>query len=135
MTDTELLVLLDRRERCQLAKDEFHHRDHLAVAAAYLYANNFEAALARMRTSLMRFAAHHGVNGLYHETLTRFWLLKVEQRLDRQQCLCESVRKIQEQLADKELPLRFYSKDILNSSAARSTWIEPDLQPVNTIEP
>ncbi len=47
----------------------------------------------RMRTSLKRFAAHHGVTGLYHETLTRFWLRQVEMRLDRGRCLRDSVEK------------------------------------------
>ncbi len=87
MTDAEILTLVDRLERCLLGKEEFHHRDHLAVAVVYLYTSDLETAMDRMRSSLKRFAAHHGVNGLYHETLTRFWLLQVEQRLDRSQCL------------------------------------------------
>jgi hypothetical protein len=36
MTDAEILTLVDRLERCLLAKNEFHHRDHLAVAVGYL---------------------------------------------------------------------------------------------------
>ena len=131
MTDAEVLTLVDRLERCLLAKDEFHHRDHLAVAAVYLRAYDFETALARMRTSLQRFAAHHGVAGLYHETLTRFWLLQVEQRLDRRLALCESVRRIQERLPDKGLALEYYSKDMLNSPDAKMRWMEPDLQPIH----
>jgi hypothetical protein len=130
MTDAEILRLVDRLERCLLAKDEFHHCDHLAVAIAYLYAADFESAMGRMRASLKRFAAHHGVSGLYHETLTRFWLLQVEQRLDRRHCLSEAVQRIQGQLADKQLPFAFYSKDLLNSVEARLEWIEPDLQEI-----
>jgi hypothetical protein len=132
MIDAEVLTLVDRLERCLLAKDEFHHRDHLAVAAAYLYSGDFESAMARMRASLKRFAAHHAVSGLYHETLTRFWLLQVEQRLDRTVALCESVQRIQQQLPDKGLALKYYSKDLLNSLDARMRWIEPDLQPLQT---
>jgi len=130
MNDAEILILVDRLERCLLAKDEFHHRDHLAVAAAYLFASDFESALARMRASLTRFAAHHGVSNLYHETLTRFWLLQVEQRLDRSAPLCESVQKIQEQLADKELPRGYYSNALLDSTEARMKWVQPDLRPL-----
>src|SRR5438477_9745219 len=74
MTDAEVLTLVDRLERCLLGKEEFHHRDHLAVAVVYLYASDRETSMDRMRASLKRFAAHHGVTGLYHETLTRFWL-------------------------------------------------------------
>lgn len=130
MNDAEILTLVDRFERCLLAKGEFHHSDHLAVAAAYLYTGDCEFALERMRTSLKRFAAHHGVSNLYHETLTRFWLLQVEQRLDRSASLCLSVQKIQEQLPDKDLPRSYYSKAVLDSSEARMKWIEPDLRPL-----
>jgi hypothetical protein len=129
MTDAEVLVLVDRLERCTLNKDEFHHCDHLAVAVAYLYAADFSEARERMRASLKRFAAHHGVSGLYHETLTCFWLQQVALRLDRDLCLCKSVKKVQEQLADKDLPSIFYSKARLDSVEARMQWIEPDLRP------
>ena len=131
MTDAEILTLVDRLERCLLAKDEFHHRDHLAVAVTYLYAGDLAYAIERMRASLKRFAAHHGVAGLYHETLTCFWLQQVELCLDRTICLSESVREIQQQLADKELPFAFYTREAINSPAARQAWIEPDLQPAS----
>jgi hypothetical protein len=82
----------------------------------------------RMRASLKRFAAHHRVSGLYHETLTRFWLRQVEQRLDRRLCLAASVRKIQEQLGDKNLAFEYYSRERIDSKEARETWLEPDLK-------
>ena len=128
MTDAGILTLVDRFERCLLGKEEFHHRDHLAVATAYLYAADFETAMDRMRASLKRFAAHHGVSGLYHETLTRFWLRQVELRLDRGQCLRDSVRNIQEQLSDKNLAFEYYSRERIDSQEARDKWIEPDLR-------
>jgi len=126
MTDAEILTLADRLERCLLAKEEFHHRDHLAVAVVYLYASDLEAAMDRMRGSLQRFANHHGVTGLYHETLTRFWLLQVEQRLDRSECLEQSVSKVQEQLNDKNLAFEYYSRERIDSREARDKWVEPD---------
>ena len=134
MTDFEILTLVDRLERCLLAKNEFHHRDHLAVAVVYLYASDFTSAIERMRASLTRFAAHHGVSGLYHETLTCFWLQQVEMRLDREGCLRESVEKIQEQLADKELPFAYYSRELLKSPEARKAWLQPDLRSAAMIE-
>lgn len=126
MNDAQILTLVDRFERCLLAKDEFHHRDHLAVAVVYLYAGDFPSAMDRMRAALQRFAAHHGVGGLYHETITRFWLEQAEQRLDRGLCVSESVRKVQRELADKGLLSQYYSKQILDSSEAREGWVEPE---------
>ena len=128
MTDAEILTLVDRFERCLLAKEEFHHRDHLTVAVVYLYASDLETAMDRMRTSLKRFAAHHGVTRLYHETLTRFWLLQVEQGLDRSECLGQSVKTIQERINDKNLVFDYYSRERIDSKEARETWLKPDLK-------
>ncbi len=128
MTDAEILTMVDRLERCLLPKEEFHHRDHLAVAVVYLYAADFETAMDRMRSSLKRFAGHHHVTGLYHETLTRFWLQQVEMRLDRKLCLAESVRRIQEQLNDKNLAFEYYSRERINSKEAKEKWLPPDLK-------
>ena len=128
MTDAEILTLVDRLERCLLGKEEFHHRDHLTVAVVYLRASDLETAMDRMRASLKRFSAHHGVTGLYHETLTRFWLLQVDQRLDRSECLSESVRKVREQLNDKNLVFNYYSRERIDSTEARETWLDRDLK-------
>ena len=128
MTDAEILTLVDRLERCLLPKEEFHHRDHLTVAVVYLYAVDLETAMDCMRSSLKRFAGHHHVTGLYHETLTRFWLQQIEMRLDRQLCLAESVRNIHEQLSDKSLAFEYYSRERINSKEAKEKWLPPDLK-------
>jgi hypothetical protein len=128
MTDAEILTLVDRFERCLLGKEDFHHCDHLTVAVVYLYSADLETAMDRMRSSLKRFAAHHGVTGLYHETLTRFWLMQVNQRLNRSECLSESVRKVGERLNDKNLVFNHYSRERIDSKEAREAWLEPDLK-------
>jgi hypothetical protein len=131
MTDAEILTLVDRLERCLLPKEQFHHRDHLTVAVVYLYAADLKTAIDRMRATLKKFAGHHHVSGLYHETLTRFWLQEVETRLDRQLCLEESVRSIHEQLNDKNLAFAYYSRERINSQQAKEKWLPPDLMEIN----
>jgi hypothetical protein len=128
MTDAEILTVVDRLERCLLPKEAFHHRDHLTVAVVYLYAADLETAIDRMRATLKRFATHHHVSGLYHETLTRFWLQQVDQRLDRGLCLQESVKQIREQLNDKNLPFEYYSRERINSQEAKEKWLPQDLK-------
>ena len=125
MTDAEILALVLKLEMCEIAPTEFRHRHHLAVSVAYLYASDYATALERMRSTLKRFIGHHGLKG-YHETITRFWMQQVSDRLDRSLCLCESVRQIQEQLGDKNLVYRYYRKEILNSAEAKERWIEAD---------
>jgi hypothetical protein len=127
MNDAAILTLVDRLERCLLDKADFHHRDHLAVAAVYLYAADFDTALDRMRATLLRFSSHHGVGDRYHETLTRFWMEQVEKLLDRELCLQESVRRVQAALPDKDLPFAYYRKETLASTEARTRWVKPDL--------
>jgi hypothetical protein len=128
MTDAEILTLVDRLERCLLGKEEFHHRDHLTVAVVYLYTSDLDTSMNRMRSSLKRFAAHHGVTGLYHETLTHFWLQQVEQRLDRSLCLEQSVNAIQHQFNDKNLAFDYYSRELIESKEAREIWLKPNLK-------
>jgi hypothetical protein len=130
MTDAEILILVDRLERCLLPKEAFHHRDHLTVAVAYLYAADLETAIDRMRATLQRFAGHHKVSGIYHETLTRFWLQEVNRRLDRRLCLEKSVGQIHEQLNDKNLPFEYYSRERINSKEAKEKWLPPDLKEI-----
>ena len=127
MTDSKILTLVDRLERCLLSATEFHHRDHLTVAAVYLYASEFASALEKMRSSLFRFAAHHG-STLYHETMTRFWLMQVEKHLDRSLCLRDSVQRAISALPNKNLVNEYYSPGLLHSAEAKAGWIEPDLR-------
>ena len=69
-------------ESCETDKDAFKHSDHLIVAIWYVETLGREAALDRMRTSLMRFLDHHGVDkGKYSETITIFWIKKVAEKL------------------------------------------------------
>jgi hypothetical protein len=126
MTDSEILTLVHQLERCLVPKTDFHHRDHLAVAVAYLYSMDFASALNRMRETLIRFSSHHGVRNRYHETLTRFWMEQVNQRLERKLCLCQSVAKTQAALPDKDLAFTFYRRETLDSIRAKEEWIEPD---------
>jgi hypothetical protein len=126
MTDSEILTLVDRLERCLLAPAEFHHGHHVAVAVAYLYAADLEPAMDRMRASLLRFVAHHGGNR-YHETITRFWMLQVATHLDRNLCLRAAVERVTAALANKNLIYEHYSRQLLDSPEAKHGWIPPDL--------
>src|SRR5215469_18768994 len=132
MKDCEILMLVDRLERCLLSAADFHHRNHITVAATYLYAAELEPALNKMRSTLLRFVAHHGGN-LYHETITRFWMLQVEKHLDRSLCLAEAVEKVTTALPRKDLVYDYYSKERLSSAEAKAQWLEPDLRPIGSL--
>ncbi len=69
-------------ETCETGADDFRHAHHLVVALWYLHTMNRDAALDRMRAGLLRFLDHHGVDkGKYSETVTVFWIDKIDQKL------------------------------------------------------
>ena len=81
-TDAEIEHVVRSFEACETGKDAFKHRDHLTVAIWYVETVGREAALERMRSSLMRFLDHHGVDRKkYSEPVTVFWIDRVAQKL------------------------------------------------------
>ena len=70
-------------ETCQTDADDFRHPQHLAVAVWYAHTLDRDAALDRMRSGLLRFLEHHGVDkGKYSETVTVFWIDRIVAKLN-----------------------------------------------------
>ena len=81
-TDAEIESVVRSFETCETSKDGFKHRDHVIVAIWYVETLGREAALERMRSSLMRFLDHHGVDRKkYSEEVTIFWIDRVAAKL------------------------------------------------------
>jgi hypothetical protein len=82
-SETEIESVVRAFERCETGKDQFKHQDHLVVALWYLQTLSREAAVDRMRSSLLRFLDHHGVDKQkYSETITVFWIEQVAAKLN-----------------------------------------------------
>ena len=102
-------------ERGEIPPSEFHHAAHLRLALAYLAeCGSVEEATAKMSAAIRQFAAALGKADKYHHTITVFWI----QMLAR--------------LLDKNLPLTYYSPEVLWSDEARRGWIAPDLRGIET---
>jgi hypothetical protein len=133
-SDEEVSEVVRRFESCEFAPDEFKHRRHLAVALAYLLDSPYQVALERMRRGLHRFVAHHELSGVYHETLTVFWLRRVlsfVERADRARGLARLANELSDACADPRVVFDYYSKERLESDEARSDWLDPDLRPLD----
>jgi len=74
-------ALIAALEDCRLAPADFDHRAHVQAGFTYLQRHGYAGALAVMARSLRRFAAHHGKEGLYHETVTVAFLALIHERM------------------------------------------------------
>ena len=77
-SETEIAEIVHGFETCATPADDFKHQDHLVVAIWYLQRMDQDAALDRMRTGLLRYLSHHGVDSAkYSDEITRFWIDRV----------------------------------------------------------
>jgi hypothetical protein len=67
---------------CAVPKEEFRHADHVRLAWILLAEEPLLTALLRFRALLKAFAQHHGVPGLYNETITCFYMLLICERME-----------------------------------------------------
>jgi hypothetical protein len=69
----------------------------------------------------------------YHETITQFYVMMIDKFLvsaSRAMPLDELASQLISELGHRELPLRYYTRELLFSSRARLNWVEPDLQAI-----
>jgi hypothetical protein len=125
MTDDEFLAAF---EAGRVAKEDFHHRDHLRLAWACLRHAEEAEALARVRAAICRFAESHGVTPLYHETITRFWISRMAAVMRTSAAPdFASLAERHPELLDKDAIRRHYRPETLAGGEAKVRWVEPDL--------
>jgi hypothetical protein len=95
-------------ESCETPADDFGHPEHLVVAVWYLHTMDKDAALDRMRSGLLRFLDHHGVDqAKYSEKVTVFWIDKIAEKLQALETNASVVEKCNAVLA-ADLPDKKY---------------------------
>jgi hypothetical protein len=132
-TDRLVRAFLDR----SLPKPEWTHEAHLRVGLWHLLQYPPQEALDRLRDGIQQYNVACGVANTdssgYHESITRFYVWVIDRFLvatDRSRPTDELADALVRECSDKELPLRYWSRDRLLSAEARLRWIEPDLQPL-----
>lgn len=115
-----------------LPNDQFHHRDHLRLVWLLTRRLGIEAASGVVADGIRRFAASHGHDDKYHETMTQFWIGVVEHARQSRSDIddFDEFLALFPQLTDKRLPLRHWKPETMFSPVARTTWTKPDLQPL-----
>ncbi len=130
-SESEIKNIVRGFESCQTGKDDFPHRDHLALAVWYLRESDTAAALTSMRASLHRFLEHHDCLANYHETMTVFWIKLVNEvlaSLDDYASLLQVTNVVVERLNDSRIVYEYYSRELVGSDEAKQKWSEPDLK-------
>ncbi|HEY6045169.1 MAG TPA: hypothetical protein VIU65_01120 [Pyrinomonadaceae bacterium] len=129
-SDDEIRRLVESFEACSFHPSEFRHYQHLAVALWYVRHLTPDDALTRMTGGIRRLAEVYGKSG-YHETITLFWLLMVEDfaaKAEGGAPLAPLANQLIACCDNKNLILDYYSAELLESAQAKVGWVEPDLK-------
>jgi hypothetical protein len=122
-------AFLNALEAGKIANTNFGHRDHLRAAWLYIARDGTADAIRAMERTIRQFAAHHGEHNKFHVTLTIVWVKLVAAHVAcHPQPSFDQFLAMNGELLDKNLPLRFYSRERLFSDGARSKWLGPDLR-------
>ena len=134
-SDEEVEEVVRRFEACRYTPDEFNHGPHLTVALCYLLRLPEPEACALMRRGIRRFLEHHRLgHGVYHETLTVFWVKRVGAfagRAGPPRALAALANELLEECGDSRLVYSYYSRERIESDEAREGWVGPDLRPLD----
>ena len=122
---------------CSLPHVRWTHRAHLTVALWYSTHHPPDCALNLMRVGIHRLNAAHGLVPTptrgYHETMTRLYM-RVVGRFVREEMpegdWATRANLLFDRHGARNLPLRYYSQELLMSPAARAGWVPPDREPL-----
>jgi len=133
-SEKEIFEIVRGFEDGTIARADWRHREHLTVAFYYAFHLNFETALTKMRGGIFNllnsFKIDLSKEMPYHETLTVFWMQTIFDLIESSNgnSLVETANEVLEICADKDLPLKFYSRELLFSDKARAEFVESDLK-------
>lgn len=140
--ETEIIHIGEGFLACTFPGANFHHREHLVTTVYLLWTfpqRDWRGLLPHLirRYNESQGGVNNDTTG-YHETITLFYLdlvgkvLALNRNLDLVQT-CSQV--LNSTASDKDLMLRYYSRDLLFSSEARKRWVEPDVAPFQATDP
>ena len=127
LTDGELLA---RFECATLTGDDFSHREHVRVAWIYLRERPLLDVLERFPRHLRALAIALGADGLYHETVTWFFLMLVHDRIARSRGRLgwDEFERENPDLFERSATImsRHYAEETWRSATARERFLLPD---------
>jgi hypothetical protein len=117
----------------RLRRRNFNHAAHMATGLSYLSLMPLTEATARMRSTLLKSMARHGID-VYHETITTFWMRLLD-HLARGPCsdvpLWTRINLVVKRWEYAGAVDAHYSRELISSTAARQHWVLPDRLALN----
>lgn len=131
-TNCDSLINIDAFEAGSVDPEQFDHEAHVYVAWLYLQGYELKDAIAKFCTALRRLTIKLGIESKYHETITWFFMILINERI--QTTKADDWRSFRQQNADlvassSSIISRHYSAERLGSVLARTQFLLPDLLP------
>lgn len=133
----EIERLVARFADCTLPCAEWTHEAHLTVGLWHAWRYPADEALDRVRAGILQYNMACGVPTTptrgYHETITRLYMRLIGHHLANSADPTNLLGLANELLAthaERDLPLRYYSRERLFSPEARAAWVPPDVRPL-----
>lgn len=126
-------AFLSEFEACTYPPAGFDHRAHVRLGYVYLAQHDTDTAHHLMKHSLLKFIRHHGADeSKYHETITRAWIMAIRHFMEKTPGADSSDHFIEQnqEILDSKIMMTHYSAAVLFSAEARTSFLEPDLDPI-----
>ena len=132
ITEADIDAFIAAFEAGTLPKARWTHAAHILTGACYVHSLGEAAAINRMRDRVSAFNLAVGGQNTptsgYHETVTVFWIKLLATHLATTETRTDFAHRAVRDLAPiRNIYADFYDFDILTSTEARHTWIEPNI--------
>ncbi len=131
-TEAAIQALVHGFQERTLPKEEWTHEAHLVTAIWYHVNYSALESICYLRSGIIAYNISVGGKNTpqdgYHETMTLFWCKTIHQFVEdnRKLSLVGMVEKfLNSEMARKEYPMRFYTRERLFSLEARAKFINP----------
>jgi len=137
VSDEDAERIFDRVVNCTLPRPEWTHPAHLVFATVLLQREGLAGAEQSMPGMIRAYNESVGTPNNdregYHHTITLFFLRRIYAFFSSakgENPGAAATRLLASPLSAPDYPLNYYSKDLLYSVEARSSWKAPELRPL-----
>lgn len=138
-TEQEIIALVESFKNGTLPAALWTHQAHLVTGLWFHYHYTADEAICYLRSGIISYNISSGGENTpqkgYHETITIFWCKILRHFLITNPTLslvdaCN--RFLESEWSSKDLPMQYYTRDVLFSTGARAMWVKPDIQEIMT---